>query len=323
MVLVRRPGDCAEDSVREERKTREDRRSGCCASQDNAHVLYGRSWCCVQGAVPRAARSRGDGRGVSHSHHAGASSRRRWAGCCCDAVGSHVDACVSVQLELDIVHNGRVEACAPQRVGPTAGARRTRGCGCHGHNLGNTTLALSTAATQPMSIISVPPRCQALIHYPTRGRASHTPPGHSPARPPCAPPHPHPTHTPTPTLPPPHTHPHTHTHNHVHRTISPQVAWVPIISNAKSLFIYVQSVSNYLAPPITCIFVAALLFPGVPEHAAFWGMVVGELLGLTRLCLELVRKNTCDDPTDCSTCSQFCSCFVTADCGCDLVHLSS
>jgi hypothetical protein len=215
MVLVRRPGDCAEDSVREERKTREDRRSGCCASQDNAHVLYGRSWCCVQGAVPRAARSRGDGRGVSHSHHAGASSRRRWAGCCCDAVGSHVDACVSVQLELDIVHNGRVEACAPQRVGPTAGARRTRGCGCHGHNLGNTTLALSTAATQPMSIISVPPRCQALIHYPTRGRASHTPPGHSPARPPCAPP-------PPPPHPHPHTHPSTPTHTPTHTHAQPR-----------------------------------------------------------------------------------------------------
>lgn len=73
------------------------------------------------------------------------------------------------------------------------------------------------------------------------------------------------------------------------------IAWVPIIRNATSLFVYVQSVSNYLAPPITCVFVAGLLFPGVPEPAAFWGIVVGELIGAVRLCMELVRANTCDD----------------------------
>ena len=36
------------------------------------------------------------------------------------------------------------------------------------------------------------------------------------------------------------------------------ILWLPIIKSADSLFIYVQSVSNYLAPPITCVFIAGI-----------------------------------------------------------------
>ena len=63
------------------------------------------------------------------------------------------------------------------------------------------------------------------------------------------------------------------------------MAWLPIVTNAQQLFVYIQSVSNYLSPPITAIFVIALFLKNARpyEPAAFFAMMVGFGLGLARL----------------------------------------
>ena len=45
------------------------------------------------------------------------------------------------------------------------------------------------------------------------------------------------------------------------------VAWVPIIQAAASgiLFDYIQSITSYLAPPITTVFVMAVFWPRLNE----------------------------------------------------------
>eukprot|EP00039_Didymoeca_costata_P032474 m.37963 g.37963 ORF g.37963 m.37963 type:complete len:229 (+) comp9377_c0_seq2:118-804(+) len=86
------------------------------------------------------------------------------------------------------------------------------------------------------------------------------------------------------------------------------ILWVPIVESSSSLFVYVQSVSNYLAPPVTCVFLAAIFLPKVNETAVFYSLLVGEALGLLRLVLEIVRNNACDDQ---STCTVLDNPFVT------------
>jgi len=49
--------------------------------------------------------------------------------------------------------------------------------------------------------------------------------------------------------------------------VAVSVAWVPIIQAAASgiLFDYIQSITSYLAPPITTIFVMAVFWPRLNE----------------------------------------------------------
>lgn len=63
------------------------------------------------------------------------------------------------------------------------------------------------------------------------------------------------------------------------------MAWLPIVNNAQQLFVYIQSVSNYLSPPITVIFVIALFVKNARplERPAFYSLMVGFTLGLARL----------------------------------------
>ena len=45
------------------------------------------------------------------------------------------------------------------------------------------------------------------------------------------------------------------------------VAWIPVISqhHTSQLFLYVQSVSNYFAPPVAAVYVLAILWPRINE----------------------------------------------------------
>ena len=63
------------------------------------------------------------------------------------------------------------------------------------------------------------------------------------------------------------------------------VAWIPIIESTSSgqLFLYGQEVVNYLAPPIAAIFVLSVMWPGCSETGAFWGLVIGTIIGIGRL----------------------------------------
>ncbi|XP_048396003.2 sodium/glucose cotransporter 4 isoform X1 [Stegostoma tigrinum] len=68
------------------------------------------------------------------------------------------------------------------------------------------------------------------------------------------------------------------------------ILWIPIIQTANSgkLFDYIQSITSYLAPPITALFVMAVFWKRVNEQGAFWGLMAGLAVGLIRMIIEFV-----------------------------------
>uniref|UniRef100_A0A915HLS6 Sodium/glucose cotransporter n=1 Tax=Romanomermis culicivorax TaxID=13658 RepID=A0A915HLS6_ROMCU len=80
------------------------------------------------------------------------------------------------------------------------------------------------------------------------------------------------------------------------------VCWLPIIAAYPNsqLFVYVQSVTCYLAPPVSATFLLAVLVPWSNEKVtigAFWSLMIGLIIGLTRLILEVsFQAPTCFEP---------------------------
>ncbi|XP_073936294.1 sodium/glucose cotransporter 4 isoform X1 [Castor canadensis] len=70
------------------------------------------------------------------------------------------------------------------------------------------------------------------------------------------------------------------------------ILWIPIIqsSNSGQLFDYIQSVTSYLAPPITALFLLAIFYKRVTEPGAFWGLMFGLGVGLLRMILEFAYQ---------------------------------
>ncbi|OBS57031.1 hypothetical protein A6R68_11844, partial [Neotoma lepida] len=66
------------------------------------------------------------------------------------------------------------------------------------------------------------------------------------------------------------------------------ILWIPIIqgSNSGQLFDYIQSITSYLAPPITALFLLAIFSKRVTEPGAFWGLMFGLAVGIVRMILE-------------------------------------
>ncbi|XP_053640238.1 sodium/glucose cotransporter 1 isoform X2 [Cherax quadricarinatus] len=66
------------------------------------------------------------------------------------------------------------------------------------------------------------------------------------------------------------------------------VIWIPVIQNSANsqLFVYIQSISSFLSPPICAIYLLAIFWPRTNEPGAFWGLIVGLIIGLTRFVLE-------------------------------------
>ncbi|XP_036307762.2 sodium/glucose cotransporter 5 isoform X2 [Pipistrellus kuhlii] len=73
--------------------------------------------------------------------------------------------------------------------------------------------------------------------------------------------------------------------------IGVSVAWIPVLQGANSgqLFIYMQSVTSSLAPPVTAVFVLGVFWGRANEQGAFWGLMVGLAVGATRLVLEFLH----------------------------------
>ncbi|XP_074014820.1 sodium/mannose cotransporter SLC5A10 isoform X3 [Numenius arquata] len=67
------------------------------------------------------------------------------------------------------------------------------------------------------------------------------------------------------------------------------VVWIPILqsSSGGQLYVYIQAVTSYLAPPVTAVFVLAVFWPRANEQGAFWGLMAGLALGLARMGLEM------------------------------------
>lgn len=77
------------------------------------------------------------------------------------------------------------------------------------------------------------------------------------------------------------------------------IAWVPVIVEMQGgqMFYYIQEVSGYLTPPIASLFLLGILWKRCNETGAFWGGMVGFVLGVSRLILALVyREPHCSQP---------------------------
>ncbi|XP_040216469.1 sodium/glucose cotransporter 4 isoform X4 [Rana temporaria] len=70
------------------------------------------------------------------------------------------------------------------------------------------------------------------------------------------------------------------------------ILWIPIIQAANSglLFDYVQSVTSYLSPPVTAIFILAIFVKRANESGAFWGLIIGLVVGLVRMIMDFVYR---------------------------------
>ncbi|PSN41822.1 Sodium/myo-inositol cotransporter [Blattella germanica] len=66
------------------------------------------------------------------------------------------------------------------------------------------------------------------------------------------------------------------------------IIWIPIIQKTQGgqLYIYIQSVAAYLAPPIAAIYCLALIWSRMNEQGAFWGLMVGLFAGICRMILD-------------------------------------
>uniref|UniRef100_W5L7T6 Solute carrier family 5 member 9 n=1 Tax=Astyanax mexicanus TaxID=7994 RepID=W5L7T6_ASTMX len=66
------------------------------------------------------------------------------------------------------------------------------------------------------------------------------------------------------------------------------ILWIPIIQSANSgqLFDYIQAITSFLAPPITAVFIMAIFWSRMNEQGAFWGLMVGLIIGFIRMVME-------------------------------------
>ncbi|XP_031240468.1 sodium/myo-inositol cotransporter 2 isoform X1 [Mastomys coucha] len=79
------------------------------------------------------------------------------------------------------------------------------------------------------------------------------------------------------------------------------ILWIPIVqaSQGGQLFIYIQSISSYLQPPVAMVFILGCFWKRTNEKGAFSGLILGLLLGLVRLILDFVYvQPRCDQPDD-------------------------
>lgn len=70
------------------------------------------------------------------------------------------------------------------------------------------------------------------------------------------------------------------------------VLWLPHLSQlSPSLYVAMQSLNAYAAPPVLAAFAVGMVWPGCNDHGALIGMAVGHGLGVLRLVLLLALTN--------------------------------
>ncbi|ESO05298.1 hypothetical protein HELRODRAFT_171664 [Helobdella robusta] len=63
-------------------------------------------------------------------------------------------------------------------------------------------------------------------------------------------------------------------------------AWIPIVKLFSDLYFYIQRVTSYLAPPICAVYILAMFWAGTTEKGAFFGLMIGLIIGGVRLVVE-------------------------------------
>ncbi|KAM6165613.1 sodium/myo-inositol cotransporter 2 isoform 3-T3 [Erethizon dorsatum] len=79
------------------------------------------------------------------------------------------------------------------------------------------------------------------------------------------------------------------------------ILWIPVVqaSQGGQLFIYIQSISSYLQPPVAVVFIMGCFWKRANEKGAFSGLILGLLLGLIRLILDFIyAQPRCDQPDE-------------------------
>ncbi|XP_042522209.1 solute carrier family 5 member 4 [Dipodomys spectabilis] len=80
------------------------------------------------------------------------------------------------------------------------------------------------------------------------------------------------------------------------------ILWVPLVevSQGGQLIHYTESISSYLGPPIAAVFLLAIFCKRVNEQGAFWGLMVGLVMGLIRMIAEFsYGTGTCLAASNC------------------------
>ncbi|HDQ45090.1 MAG TPA: Na+/glucose cotransporter [bacterium] len=71
------------------------------------------------------------------------------------------------------------------------------------------------------------------------------------------------------------------------------VVWIPILqAMSGSLYEYLQNVQAFLAPPITAVFLLGIFWKRINGQGALTALVAGFILGMTKLTLETVAKDS-------------------------------
>ncbi|XP_012500402.1 PREDICTED: sodium/myo-inositol cotransporter 2 isoform X2 [Propithecus coquereli] len=79
------------------------------------------------------------------------------------------------------------------------------------------------------------------------------------------------------------------------------ILWIPVVqaSQGGQLFVYIQSVSSYLQPPVAVVFIMGCFWKRANEKGAFSGLILGLLLGLIRLVLDFIYvQPLCNQPDE-------------------------
>ncbi|XP_063843627.1 sodium/mannose cotransporter SLC5A10-like isoform X1 [Scylla paramamosain] len=66
------------------------------------------------------------------------------------------------------------------------------------------------------------------------------------------------------------------------------ILWIPVIERTQGgqLFIYIQAIAAYLAPPIAAMYCLAITWKRMNESGAFWGLMAGFVTGMVRMIVD-------------------------------------
>ena len=70
------------------------------------------------------------------------------------------------------------------------------------------------------------------------------------------------------------------------------LVWIPIMKDMAGggIYKYLQAVQGYLAPPITAVFLLGLFWRRINATGAFWGLILGFVLGMAKLAVEAIAN---------------------------------
>ncbi len=80
------------------------------------------------------------------------------------------------------------------------------------------------------------------------------------------------------------------------------VPFVKLISS--QVYLFLQNVQAFVAPPITAVFLAGFLSKKISSKGAFWSLIIGEIIGGSRLIAEVIRNSGFTNSTFINTYTQ-------------------